>query len=266
MQPRALLNINGTLSCAAAAAGAAQPRRSFSAEHALVRRRGGEDEEEVSTPLRAQSLEPSSAVSDFLGGLSGGGDHGAAGGGDVAAESEDDVHSGFSTPTGAYTMGFAAAATPTGFVDYDPAAAGLHSPAGTGAAECLSPATPYYLTQGAKLVQMTCPAKQMGRGGLFERVDDDDDDEEEESEVGDEMDGEVPRLQLGRGNKGGAGAGGGAPAGVTAGSGTGTGTAGGRDAGDGDGGEAVRRRLVEVRRRTLGGFGWRPKVGSPLGR
>lgn len=68
----------------------------------------------------------------------------------------------FSTPTAVHNVEFGASissyaaavpATPTGHVSYDPSAA--------------SPMTPYYLSQGAALVQHTCPPKQTQQGLFF---------------------------------------------------------------------------------------------------
>jgi hypothetical protein len=86
---------------------------------------------------------------------------------DAAADDSSRIHSGFSTPTGVHAAAAAAlgTSTPTGHVAYDPAT----SP---------SPATPYYLAEGAKLVQHTCPPKQTRRG-LFPvsgRIEDEPDD------------------------------------------------------------------------------------------
>ena len=81
-------------------------------------------------------------------------------------EEDDDISStfgsAFSTPTevhnafGASTSEHPATimATPTAHVNYDPSAA--------------SPMTPYYPSQGSKLVQQTCPPKQIQQG-LFSK-------------------------------------------------------------------------------------------------
>lgn len=223
MEPRALLNINGTLS---KAPGAAAGRRSVSAEMTQKFK-----DELVNTPVRGRdcgSDQPATAISS------------KSREEDAEAELEisGSVESGFSTPTGVFAISTTSAvdlppATPTGFVNYDPSTS--HTPSGPndraadGDAASYSPTTPYYLTQGAKLVQMTCPPKQTGKG-LFEK-----EDVQGHAEVGDGM-------KIGKG--GGAGF-----------------PLSGRlddvtDAG-------VRKRLADARRRTMG---WRPRVGSPLGR
>ena len=222
MEPRALLNMNGTLS---KAAGAAAGRRSVSAEMMQKFK-----DELVNTPVRGRGCDMASDVSNQPR--------------VEEAEAEADldnsasIESGFSTPTGVFAISTTSAAdpqpaTPTGFVSYDPSTS--HTPGGPndraadGDAAFYSPTTPYYLAQGAKLVQMTCPPKQTGKS-LFEKED----------------------VQ--------------GPAEVGGGMGMGKGGSGGfpisgrlddvKDAG-------VRKRLADARRRTMG---WRPTVASPLGR
>lgn len=222
MEPRALLNMNGTLS---KATGAAAGRRSVSAEMMQKLK-----DELVNTPVRRHdkashvSSQPREEAAE------------------AEAESESDnsasIESGFSTPTGVFAISTASAsaadlqpATPTGFVNYDPSTSQTpgcpNDRAADGDAASYSPTTPYYLAQGAKLVQMTCPPKQT-RKGLFDK-----EDVQGQAEVG---------------------------------SGVAKAGSGGfpisgqlddvKDAG-------VRKRLAEARRRTMG---WRPAVASPLGR
>lgn len=141
MEPRALINMNGSLS-------AAKGMRSFSAEMTPSARA-----ELVATPVKtsASRSETNEAQS-------------------VNADDDDDdstissLDSRFSTPTGVQATTFAAStmsnpgavmATPTGQVDYDPS-------------DAMSPTTPYYISQGAKLMQQTCPPKQTQQG-LFDR-------------------------------------------------------------------------------------------------
>ncbi len=227
MEPRALLNLNGTLS---KAAGAAAGRRSVSVEMTQKFK-----DELVNTPVRGHGCDKASDVSS----------ESYENYAEAEAEAEAvavldhlcSLDSGFSTPTGVFTVSTTSAAnlppaTPTGFVNYDPSTShtpgGPHDGAADGdAASSYSPTTPYYLTQGAKLVQMTCPPKQTGKG-LFEK-----EDVEGQAEVG---------RGMGRGGSKGF-------------------PISGRlddvkDAG-------VRKRLAEARRRTMG---WRPRVASPLGR
>ena len=136
MEPRALINMNGSIS-------AAKGRRSVSAEMTSAMKA-----ELVATPVRAERSAPKMTT--------------AADQGDDSAF--DSLDSSFSTPTGIQAA-FAASttsnpndaaafATPTGHVNYDPS-------------NEMSPTTPYYLSQGAKLVQQTCPPKQTQKG-LFD--------------------------------------------------------------------------------------------------
>lgn len=139
MEPRALINMNGSLS-------AAKGRRSISAELTPAMKA-----ELMATPVRA-GRKPSQTSQDEP----------VIGEGNDSAF--DSLNSSFSTPTGVQ-VGFAASttsnpnnatdfATPTGHVNYDPS-------------DGMSPTTPYYLSQGAKLVQQTCPPKQTQKG-LFD--------------------------------------------------------------------------------------------------
>lgn len=216
MEPRALLNMNGNLSQATGVG-----RRSFSAEMTQKFK-----DELVNTPFHGrtseQASEPTARSRDD----------------ENESEAEDEqsgsVESGFSTPTGAFAISTTSAATlppatPTGFVNYDPSTS-HQTPAGTAADDdAYSPTTPYYLTQGARLVQMTCPPKQTGKG-LFEK-------EEDEDGLVDGKDGAGVGID-------------------------GTGFPLSGRLGDVQD-ERVRKRLAEARRRTMG---WRPRVGSPLGR
>jgi hypothetical protein len=103
------------------------------------------------------------------------------------------------------------AATPTGFVNYDPATS-------------MSPTTPYLMNRGSRLLQMSCPPKQSGKG-LFDV-----------EEKGNSIEA--------------------ASGGVSAGF-----PVSGKVEDEKD--EGMRRRLEAARRKTMG---WRPLVGSPLGR
>lgn len=222
MEPRALLNTGGELTKAVGVGGG---KRSISSAEMTQKFK----HELVHTPAaRGRASERAPAESQVMSPDDGGDDHDD----DTGAEAEvEDGGSGFSTPTGALALSTAAAllqpaTTPTGFVNYDPSASTCQTPAHTTAAGPdggLSPTTPDYLAQGAKLVQMTCPPKQTGQG-LFEK----------EDESG----------------------------GAAADQGMGFPISGriGGDVGD----EKVRKRLVDVRRRTL--MAWKPVVGSPLGR
>ena len=225
MEPRALLNMNGNLARASA------PRRSFSAEMTKQL-----NDELVNTSVQGQ---PFSGFGSL--------DHDHAAGDTEEVQHTGIEESGFSTPTSLSTPDDAASviaaapATPTGFVNYDPSATTSQTPGldGTGG---YSPTTPYYLSQGAKLVQMTCPPKQTNKG-LFEGG------EEEQGGVGE---GELGRHQGSGSNSGNAGRGLGLGLGFPI---------SGRLGDDKD--EAVRKRLADARRRTMG---WKPRVGSPLGR
>lgn len=269
MEPRALLNLNGSLARVAA------PARTVSVEMKRLLM-----DELVRTPVRglgaAQGRGGLLGIDGDREGVrhcgSGGVEGDVEGEGAVEAEVAGDDESGFSTPS---SLSISEAdvgivrgpATPTGFVNYDPSAAAAAASSyetpnranGAGDTAAYSPTTPYYLQQGAKLVQMTCPPKQTGRG-LFDPENADEGEEE----------GEMAAHRAGRA---GAGAGGGD---VRSGLGSGSGL------GAGSGSEAVRRpgfpvsgqladvkdevlrkRLAEARRRTMG---WRPRVASPLGR
>jgi hypothetical protein len=138
MEPRALLNMNGSIT-------AAKGRRSFSAEMTPAMKA-----ELVATPVRAERSPPQTSKDDAV----------PDAGDESAFESVD---SSFSTPTGIQAAfaastssnpNAAALATPTGQVNYEPG-------------DNMSPTTPYYLSQGAKLVQQTCPPKQTHQG-LFD--------------------------------------------------------------------------------------------------
>jgi len=136
------MNVNGSLS-------ASKSRRSVSAELTPTMKA-----DLVTTPVRGResSVEAGKIASE------------EAAGEDSGFPSVD---SSFSTPTGIHAAAaFAASttsqdhnatsiATPTGHVAYDPGQEGM------------SPMTPYYMSLGAKLVQMTCPPKQT-RKGLFD--------------------------------------------------------------------------------------------------
>lgn len=126
MEPRALINMNGSLTDADA------PRsRKSSGEHKAVRQ--STSPTQTATPQRAPLGERHIIAATPTQG------------------DEDDNSSTASIP-------FQQMSTPTGFVP----AMSTETPGGSG-----SPTTPYYLSQGAKLVQQTCPPKQTGRGGLF---------------------------------------------------------------------------------------------------
>ena len=205
MEPRALLNMNGNLSKATGLG-----RRNFSAEMTQKFKA-----ELVSTPVRDRTFDQGFEAAGQTQ------EHSIK----AEIESAGSIDSDFSTPTGVFAIGTASAtlapATPTGFVNYDPSTS--QTPGGGPADGADSSTTPCHPSQGAKLVQMTCPPKQTGRG-LFE-----------------EEKGEHDGIGFGVGVSG-------FPI---------SGRLG--DVKD----EAVRKRLAEARRRTTG---WRPRVGSPLGR
>jgi hypothetical protein len=215
MEPKALLNIDGNPSKTSNTG-----RRSVSAEVMKQMR-----DELVNTPLRGRVCDrPSESPEQHQ-------DAEAR----AQAEHTGSVDSGLSTPTSILAAsgvispqsgGAPLPATPTGFVNYDPSTSHTNTGPDADGAACYSPTTPYYLSQGAKLVQMTCPPKQSQKG-LFG------------PDAGTE-DG----LSGGDAN----GAGVGFPV---------SGRLG--DVKD----EAVRKRLAEARRRTMG---WKPRVASPLGR
>jgi hypothetical protein len=113
MEPRALLNANGSLSTARG--------RSISAEMTKEMR-----DELINTPVRRplSRLENSTDVPNV-----------------EDTESEGSPESDIE----------ALAATPTGFVNYDPSTS-------------MSPKTPYLLKEGAKLIQQSAPPKQIQQG------------------------------------------------------------------------------------------------------
>ena len=137
MEPRALINMNGSLS-------AAKGKRSISAEMTKEMR-----DELVATPVRGEPTPTTTAEDEEL---------------DEESTISSSLDSGFSTPTGVHkATAFGASTTsnpaiglitPTGHVNFEPS-------------NEMSPTTPYYLSQGAKLVQQTCPPKQTQKG-LFE--------------------------------------------------------------------------------------------------
>jgi hypothetical protein len=139
MEPRALINMNGSLS-------AVKGRRSISTEITPAMKA-----ELVSTPVRAnrRSLQTSrdETVADD-------GDDSAFGSLDSSFSTPTGVQAAFAASTTSNPNNNAAFATPTGHVEYDPSIE-------------MSPTTPYYLSQGAKLVQQTCPPKQTQKG-LFD--------------------------------------------------------------------------------------------------
>lgn len=67
--------------------------------------------------------------------------------------------------------------TPTGYVSYDPRTA-------------MTPGTPYLVSQGKKLIQMSAPPKQQTGKRLFDH--DDDDDNNEQEEAGDHLNSRDP--------------------------------------------------------------------------
>lgn len=132
MEPRALMNENGSLS---AARGKGGQRRSVSAETFTEKMR----EELVNTPVRGLVLEKASEQ--------GQNDKGISQRDDGADENQDDDNDDT-------TEIHLPAQTPTGYVKYDPTTD-------------MSPATPYLLNQANRLAQMSCPPKQTGQG-LFD--------------------------------------------------------------------------------------------------
>ena len=128
MEPRALINMNGSIS-------AAKGRRSVSAEMAPAMKA-----ELVATPVRAERSPMQPTTNDSaLGSL------------DSSFSTPTGVQAAFDASTTSNPNNAAAFATPTGHVNYDPS-------------NGMSPTTPYYLSQGARLVQQTCPPKQTQKG------------------------------------------------------------------------------------------------------
>jgi hypothetical protein len=113
MEPRALINDNGSLSAARG--------RSLSTEMNKEMR-----DELVNTPVR-RPLSPLETSTDVL--------------------SSEDTEAKGSLESGIESL----AATPTGFVSYDPSTS-------------MSPKTPYLIKEGAKLVQQSAPPKQIQQG------------------------------------------------------------------------------------------------------
>ena len=113
MEPKSLINANGSVSTTRG--------RSISAEMTKEMR-----DELVNTPVR-RPLSPSANPSNVL-------------------EVEDEE--GISSPDSGVE---AQAATPTGFVKYDPSTS-------------MSPKTPYLMKEGAKLIQQSAPPKQIQQG------------------------------------------------------------------------------------------------------
>jgi len=212
MEPRALMNANGYL-------GLAKSTRSVSGEMTSQMR-----EELVNTPVRSATAAVLVQQKN-IGERESLDDHKAS----------ESIDSTFSTPVGVQSVfnmsiistataaqtdddnggddeeSYPPMATPTGFVNYDPATS-------------MSPTTPYLMSRGSRLLQMSCPPKQSGKG-LF-------DVEEKENSI--------------------EAASGGASAGLPV---------SGKVEDEKD--EGMRRRLEAARRKTMG---WRPLVGSPLGR
>lgn len=229
MEPKALLNMGGNLSRAVETG-----KRSFSVEMTQKLK-----DELVQSSVRGRGFDPMSECA--------GQRHNDEVEGETASGDSESVESGFSTPTGVLAISSTSAvppppATPTGFVSYEPSTSrrpGGAGDDGNGADAAYSPATPYYLSQGAKLIQMTCPPKQTGKG-LFER-------EYGEGVTGEGEGGEAVREGTGAG---------------LAISGTTGSQLGGSALGDGNN-KALKKRLADARRRTMG---WKPRVASPLAR
>lgn len=139
MEPRALINTNGSLS-------AVKGRRSISAELTSAMKA-----DLAATPIRADR-KPSHASAD--GTVADRGDESAVTSLDSSFSTPTGVQVAFKASTAADPSNGAAFATPTGHVNYDPSME-------------MSPTTPYYLSQGARLVQQTCPPKQTHKG-LFD--------------------------------------------------------------------------------------------------
>jgi hypothetical protein len=139
MEPRALVNMNGSLS-------AVKGRRSVSAEMTPAMKA-----DLVATPVRA-SRRPLQTSPDEAAAVHG--DDSAFGSLDSSFSTPTGVQAAFATSATSNTNSPTTLATPTGHVNYDPS-------------NEMSPTTPYYLSQGAKLVQQTCPPKQTQKG-LFD--------------------------------------------------------------------------------------------------
>ena len=138
MEPRALINMNGSIS-------AAKGRRSVSAEMTPAMKA-----ELVATPVRAE-VSPLQRITNDA--MADAGDESAFGSLDSSFSTPTGVQAAFAASTASNTNA-AAFATPTGHVNCDPS-------------NEMSPTTPYYLSQGARLVQQTCPPKQTQKG-LFD--------------------------------------------------------------------------------------------------
>jgi len=135
MEPRALVNMNGSLTDADA------PRsRKSSAEHRAVISPSASPATQTSTPQRERIPLGEKDVSTIDTPLTTTATVRELANSSPSSSSEDEEASPLP----------ANVSTPTGFVPVDPS--------GT------SPTTPYYLSQGAKLVQQTCPPKQTQRG------------------------------------------------------------------------------------------------------
>ena len=139
MEPRALINMGGSVS-------AVNGRRSVSAELTLAMKA-----DLLATPLRADhrqlqaspdKRDPNCADDSVFNSL------------DSSFSTPTGVQAAFATSATSNPSHAAPLATPTGQVNYDPSGG-------------MSPTTPYYLSQGAKLVQQTCPPKQTQKG-LFD--------------------------------------------------------------------------------------------------
>lgn len=238
MQPRALLNNNGSLSLSASVP---HQRRSFSAELSREMR-----DELINTPVRGREI----AQQDLSGSPATDGNDGATtepvpspGNGYFTASANDQADN--DEAEDAEGDSFLPPATPTGFVAYDPADPAFQTPFAAGPdsandpSAALSPTTPFYLDQGHKLIQMTCPPKQTGKG-LF------DVDEGDGGEGG-------PGGQVARSGQ------------VAEMSGVPSQSFRVRKMRGMDG--ALGKKIADARRRTLGvEGGWKPVVRSPLGR
>ncbi|KAL9111462.1 MAG: hypothetical protein Q9227_004140 [Pyrenula ochraceoflavens] len=175
MEPRALVNQNGRLFEDAGSRGMAAERRKSFVAGAGARRSVSVD----LSPLRKVYLSPM---------LADGGAENQAPASDPVEPLTRDVEESFAF-TGQDNddeeeedteLVLSTTATPTGFVAYDPVAAGV-----------ATPMTPYLMAKGRGLVQMSAPPKQVGKG-LFEV----EDEERDDSEIGGRKENGVEKGKL----------------------------------------------------------------------
>jgi hypothetical protein len=135
MEPRALVNENGSLSSRAG-------RRVTSAEFMTDKMR----EELVNTPVRAY-VAPETEGGESIGSF----------------EENTEISSTYNSPTTTMNVRHPGISTPTELVNWDPATAMTPAPAGSGMME-----TPFLMKQGDRAMKenglKSCPPKQTNRG------------------------------------------------------------------------------------------------------